>query len=60
MKSNLVDIACQIVHSTDDAILIHDGTRKAWLPRKAVEIEQEDDCVIVTMPERLAHEKGLI
>lgn len=67
MKSNLVDIACEIVQQREKAIAIADGTMEQvdgrerpkwfWLPRAAVEINDDGT---VTMPERLAMEKGLI
>lgn len=77
MKSDLVDIPCQIVGETEAAILIMDGSfetartdkgveydrpKKTWLPRSAVEIEFAADGkgAVVTMPESLALDKGLV
>ena len=73
MKSDLVDIACTIVRESEKAIAIIDGTEEEiaspftgeikkrakwfWLPRAAIEINDDGT---VTMPERLAMEKGLI
>lgn len=67
MKSNLVDIACEVVQEREKAIAVADGTmeqfngrerlRWTWLPRAAVEVNDDGT---VTMPESLALEKGLI
>ena len=61
-KSDLIDIACNIPHATDKAVLVDDGTTKAWLPKSKIEVEPSTDgkSSIVTMPEWLALEKGLI
>lgn len=62
-KSDLIDIAATLVHKTTHpdgtakAYLLDAGTGKAWVPAAAVE-DNEDGTW--TMPERLAHEKGLI
>jgi hypothetical protein len=70
MKSDLVDLTLQLHHETwpgiadHGAVLVSDDgdKRKAvWLPKSAVEIERKPKAiVIVTMPERLAIEKGLV
>lgn len=71
MKSDLIDIACKIVAERDKAIAITDCTTETlddgrkrerwfWLPRSQIEIEPNGDHFIVTLPERLALEKGLI
>jgi hypothetical protein len=72
MKSNLVDIACEIVQEREKAIAVADGTMEEityghgltnkrlkwfWLPRSAIEINDDGT---ITMPESLAVEKGLI
>lgn len=60
-KSDLVDVECQVKRESDKAFLIHDGRREAWLPKSQVEIEYRvGHLTIVTMPEWLALEKGLI
>ena len=73
MKSNLIDIACEIV--SDDpskgAIAVIDGTMEElagghkrqkwfWLPRTQIEVEENGRSAIVTMPVWLAEEKGLV
>lgn len=54
---NLVDIAVQVKHETEKAILVNDGTEDIWLPKSQCEMNPDGT---VTMPEWLAHEKGLI
>jgi hypothetical protein len=56
-KDQLTDIACVVRHETHAAYLIFDGAKEAWLPKSMVE---ENDDGTFTMPEWLAHEKGLI
>ena len=64
MKSDLVDIAVQLHHATERAILVSDDgdhENAIWLPLSQVEIETKPGgTAIVTMPEWLALEKGLI
>lgn len=58
--SKLIDIACEIRHETDKAVLIADGDREVWLPLSQCEVYRERTGSIVTLPEWLAKEKGLI
>lgn len=64
MKSDLVDLTMVLHHETERAILVSDDgdRRKAvWLPRSMIEIERKPrGIVVVTLPERLALDKGLI
>jgi len=68
-RSGLIDITLIIHHETspwsadNGAILASDDGNKAravWLPKCAIEIERKHGHAIVTMPERLAKDKGLI
>lgn len=60
MKSDLIDIACIIRHETQRAWLIDVGNEKpVWVPKSQVEV-YEDKGTIITMPEWLAKEKGLV
>lgn len=61
-KSDPVDIACNVRHATDKAILVDDGINTVWLPKSKVEVDPAPDgrSSIVTMPEWLAKEKGLL
>jgi hypothetical protein len=66
MKSDLVDIAGVLHAETALAILFSGTAHKAdakWLPKSQIEIEHDGgrrDFVTVTMPERLAVEKGFV
>ena len=64
MKSDLIDVTVQLHHETDKAILVSDdGDRgnAVWLPLSQCEIQkQRGGVVIVTLPEWLALDKGLI
>lgn len=62
-RSDLVDISVVLVHQTEKAVLVdHGGDGNVWLPRSAIEIEKgaNGKTWTVTLPERLAQEKGLI
>lgn len=65
MKSDLVDIAGVQHAETEKAILFSDTANKedaVWLPKSMIEIEHDGhrNFITVTMPERLALDKGLI
>lgn len=72
MKSDLHDLTMQLHHETDRAVLVSDdGEREhaVWLPKSRIEMERcaewagaKPGCaiVVVTLPERLAIEKGLL
>jgi hypothetical protein len=64
MRSDLIDITMQLHHETEKAVLAsNDGEREkaVWLPKTAIEIERTaTNIAIITMPERLAIEKGLV
>ena len=63
-RSDLVEITVAIERETALAILVHEGdkTKAAWLPRSAIEIEptRNKGIVVITLPESLSQEKGLI
>ncbi len=63
-KSDLIDITCEVRVHTDKALGLWEGELTkdgeavlVWVPKAQCE-ENEDGTV--TMPERLAYEKGLI
>ena len=58
--TNLVDITCIVRHETDKAWLIHDGMQEVWIPKSQSELHEDENDTIITMPEWLAREKGLI
>lgn len=65
MRSNLIDITVEIEAETDKAVLVHEGdvSKAVWLPRSMIEIEKlanSRGLYEITLPERLAMEKGLI
>jgi len=65
MRSDLIDLSLFLEHETEKAILVHDGDKKkaVWLPKSACEVERDaarPRFVTVTLPERLAIEKGLV
>lgn len=70
MKSDVIDIEGCVHHSTDRAILFSgDGDRcnAVWLPLAAIEVDTQSPAyrdgepfTMVTMPERLAIDKGLV
>ncbi len=64
MRSNIIDLELWRHHETEKAILVSDdGEREkaVWLPKSAVEVEEKgNSIVIVTLPEPLAIEKGLV
>jgi hypothetical protein len=66
MRSDLIDLSMWRHAQTRKAILVSDdGVREhaVWLPLSQVEVVEEDETdldIIVTLPEWLALEKGLI
>ena len=56
-RSDLVDIAAELAHQTDDAFLLFDGDKPVWVPKSLVEDNNDGT---FAMPEWLAKEKGLI
>ncbi len=62
-RSHLIDVSVVLVHETDRAVLVdHGGSENVWLPKSAIEIERDagGKTWTVTLPERLASEKGMI
>jgi len=57
-RSDLIDIACELLHETDKAYLISEdgGETKIWVPKSMSEFDHG----ILTLPEWLATEKGLL
>lgn len=63
MKSDLVEVSVQLRHTTERAVLIFDGAAEVWLPISQIEVTPADPITgmtIITLPEWLAQEKGLI
>jgi hypothetical protein len=63
MKSDLVDLDGVLVHETPKAYLVRfdDDKEPVWLPKSAIELAMRarGRACIVTLPQRLAEEKGL-
>lgn len=64
-RSDLVDVTGEILidDPSKKAIRFYDGVTRVWLPRSQIEVEPHEDggrLSVVTMPEWLALEKGLI
>lgn len=63
MKSDLIDLAVQLHHETGKAWLVSDdGDREkaVWIPKSQAEIEADGKIHLLTCPEWLAQDKGLI
>jgi hypothetical protein len=64
MKSDLIDMTMHLHAQTEKAVLVSDdGLRKnaVWLAKQHIEVEPHSGAlVIVTLPEWLALDKGLI
>jgi hypothetical protein len=64
MKSDLVDVTMQVHARTAKAIRVSDDgddKRAVWLPLSQCEVEEKSaGIVIVTLPEWLAIDKGLV
>lgn len=54
-RSDLTDIAAELIHQTELAYLLDDGKTRAWVPKSAVEDNRDGTWA---MSERLATEKG--
>lgn len=62
-RSDLVDVTVELKYSTAKAILVSDGGKEeVWLPKSQIEYVPigQPHHIIVTLPEKLAKEKGLI
>lgn len=53
----LIDIAAEVVHETDNAWLLYDGSVEEWVPKS---VAQDNEDGTFTMPERMAKQKGFI
>ena len=62
-KSDLIDLTLHWVFETEKAILVkeyEDADAEVWLPKSLVEYVRQGDQVEVTLPEKIAIEKGLM
>lgn len=63
MKSDIIDVTVHLHHQTDKAVLVSDTGDKddaVWLPLSQIEIAPDGAVHVVTLPEWLAKEKGLV
>ena len=67
-RSDLEDISVELVHETDKAWLVTDGTLDpktgkrvdVWVPKSQAEMDRSDGCYTLTAPEWLLKDKGLL
>jgi hypothetical protein len=61
-KTKLIDLTVTLVHETEKAWLIDDGTKKTWVPKSWAELEKNPDgkTWTLTINEEQALEKELI
>ena len=61
---NYVEVDVQIMHTRANAVLVSDGTTDAWIPKDALPDWDSSwgpgDYVIMSLPEEMAVEKGLV
>lgn len=57
-RSDIIDVEAVVLHRTNHAALVTDGTVREWLPLSLIEVDEDDE--IVSMPEWLAVEKGFV
>jgi len=59
-----IEIAVDIKHMTNAAVLVNDGTKEAWIPKSKIEDYTDEletgHSITIFLPEWLALEKGLI
>lgn len=55
-RSDLCDIAVELVHETPLAWLVNDGRVEVWIPKSLAELSGG----VLTIPARLGLQKGLI
>lgn len=62
-RSNIIDVDVVLHCETDKAVQVSgSGDREdaVWLPKSQVEIEQSGSYYVITLPEWMAQERGLI
>lgn len=65
MRSNIIDVDVQLLRETEKAVQVSAlgiSAEAVWLPRSQIEISRAATATlyVVTLPEWLAQEKGLI
>lgn len=65
-RSSLEDVTVDLVHETDKAWLVTDGTMRdgkrveVWIPKSQAELERNGKAWTLTAPEWLLTDKGLL
>ena len=62
-RSDIIDIEGTVHHRTDMAVLFSTSGERddaEWLPNSQIELDDSSAIVVVTLPEQLALDKGLI
>lgn len=59
-QKELLDFNVLLVHETEKAWLINEGTKEIWIPKSIGELVREDKIWILTIPDFVAKDKGLI
>lgn len=62
-KSDLIDVAVKLHHESEKAWLVSDDGDRAkaiWIPKSQAELEPKGAVHILTLPEWLATDKGLV
>lgn len=62
-KSDLIDVAVKLHHESEKAWLVSDDGDRAkaiWIPKSQAELESKGAAHILTLPEWLATDKGLV
>jgi len=57
VESKQIEIAVEVCRSSERAVELYDGARKAWFPKSQV---TDNNNGTVTMPEWLARDRGFI
>jgi hypothetical protein len=67
MKDEMIPFEAKYIHQTNQAILVEIGEDEVWLPKSAIEFDEEElegakrgNTLNISIPERLATDKQLI
>lgn len=57
-----IEFSAEIIHETDKAYLLSDGTDEFWMPKSQIKSERDlgDGNVELEIPEWLAEDKGIV
>lgn len=62
-KSDIIDVSVMLHHETEKAWLVSDDGEKdngVWIPKSQAELEKDGNIYVLSLPEWLAKDKGLI